>query len=98
MSDYRKMPLGPLAPNRIGKIVECPYCHERGLKVEDFKDPISGSKEKETVYIHYEHAVLNRKIENGRPVEEYEIITNACSAKIKPNLPRTPSPEETPLE
>jgi hypothetical protein len=39
MTDYRKMPLGPVAPDRIGEIVECPYCHEHGLKVGDFKDP-----------------------------------------------------------
>lgn len=85
MPDYRKMPLGPVAPGRIGEYVECPYCHEHALKVEDFKDPISGSLEKETVYIHSENTVLHRKVENGRTVEEYEIITNSCSAKAKPN-------------
>jgi|SRR5271165_1971756 len=97
MTDYRKMPLGRVAPGRVGEIVECPHCHERGLKVEDFKDATSGSTEKETVFIHSETAVMRRKMENGRTVEEYEIITNACRVETKPNsLP--PSPEETPLE
>ena len=47
-----------LAPDRTGEIVECPHCHEHALKVEDFKDPMSGSKEKETIYIHCEGMVL----------------------------------------
>lgn len=98
MTDFRKMPLGPLAPHRIGEIVECPHCHERGLKVEDYKDPTSGSKEKETNYIHSENAVLHRKVEKGKTVEEYEIVTSSCSIKTKPYSPETPSPEETPPE
>lgn len=93
MTDYRKMPLGPLAPKRIGEIVECPHCHERGLKVEDFKDPISGSKEKENIYIHFEGAVLTRIVKNGKDVEELETVTETCPVKVKPK-----SPEETPLE
>jgi hypothetical protein len=93
MIDYRDMPLGPLAPNRIGKIVECPYCHERGLEAEDFKDPMSGSKEKELIYIHFEGAVLVPREENGRIVETLETVTKACPVKIK-----SKSPEETPLE
>jgi hypothetical protein len=32
MTDYTKMPLGPLAPDRIGEIVEFPYCHEHALR------------------------------------------------------------------
>jgi hypothetical protein len=98
MTDYRNMPLGPVSPDRIGEIVECPYCHERGLKVDDFKDPISGSKEKETIYIHSENAVLHRRVENGRTIEEYEIRTNTCRVRTKPNPSQTPSPEETPPE
>jgi hypothetical protein len=93
MTDYRKMPLGPLAPNRIGEIVECPHCHERGLKVEDYADPTSGSKEKEAVYIHLEGSVLTRKVENGRTVQKLETVTQACPVKVKPM-----SPVETPLE
>ena len=93
MTDYRKMPLGPVAPDRIGEIVECPHCHERGLKVEDFKDSTSRSLEKETIYIHLESAVLTRNVENGRIVEKLETTMQACPVKVKPK-----SPEEIPHE
>jgi hypothetical protein len=93
MTDYRKMPLGPVAPDRIGEIVECPYCHEHGLKVGDFKDPTSGSKEKEFIYIHVESGVLIRTVENGRTVEKVETVTQACPVRVK-----SKSPEETPVE
>jgi hypothetical protein len=93
MTDYRKMALGPVAPNRIGEVVECPYCHERGLKVEDFKDPTSGSLEKVAIYIHLLRGVLTRTVENGRTVEKLETETLACPVKVKPK-----SPEETPLK
>ena len=81
LTDYTKMPLGPLAPDRIGEIVECPHCHEHTLKVEDFKDPMSGSKEKETIYIHCEGMVLQRKSEGDRLAEEYLTTTKACPVK-----------------
>jgi hypothetical protein len=84
MTDYTKMPLGPLAPDRIGEIVECPYCHEHALRVEDFKDPTSGSNKMETIYIHYEGMVLQRKLEGDGPVEEYLTTTKACPAKDNP--------------
>ena len=84
MTDYTRMPLGPLAPDRMGEIVECPYCHRNGLKVQDFKDPASGSKEKETIYIHAEGAAPVWVVENGRTVETTELVTQACPAKIKP--------------
>ena len=84
MTDYTKMPLGPLAPDRIGEIVECPYCHEHALRVEDFKDPMSGSKEMETIYIHCEGMVLQRKLEGDELVEEYLTTTKACPAKDNP--------------
>jgi len=89
-TDYRNMPLGPLAPDRIGEIVECPHCRQRGLKVEDFKDPTSGSTEKETIYIHVEGGVMIQEMENGRIVERFETVSQACPVKIKPK-----SPEET---
>ena len=101
MADYRKMPLGPLAnvlPNRIGEIVECPYCPEHALKVPDYKDSLSGSKEKEDIYIHFEDSVIIRTEKNGRIVEEVQTIVNSCNAKTKPNSPQTPSPEENPRE
>ena len=85
MTDYRKMPLGPMAPDRIGEIVECPHCHERGLKVEDFKDPDSGSFEKETVYVHVESGLRRQMIEHGRTVYEFETIVLACPIKMKPH-------------
>jgi hypothetical protein len=93
MTDYRTMPLGPVAPNRIGEIAKCPHCGEHGLKVEDFKDPASGSKEKETIYIHFEDTLPRPKTEDGRTGEEFEIVTLACPIRLKPK-----SPEETPLE
>jgi hypothetical protein len=93
MTDYRNMPLGAVAANRIGEVVECPHCHERGLKVEDFKDPTSGSKEKEAVYIHFEGTVMTREVKNGRIVEELETVTKACPVKVK-----SKPPEENPLE
>jgi len=88
MTDYRKLPLGPLAPGRIGEIVECPHCHERGLKVEDFKDAASGSKEKEIIYVHLEGGVPIQREENGRTIEEIEIMTLACSRKTKQTPPK----------
>ena len=93
MTDYRKMPLGPVAPGRTGEIVGCPYCHENGLKVEDYVDPTSGSKEKEAIYVHFEDGLLIRDVENGRAVERFETASKSCPIKVKPN-----SPEETPLE
>jgi hypothetical protein len=78
------MPLGPLAPDRIGEIVECPHCHEHALRVEDFKDPMSGSKETETIYIHCEGMVLQRKLEGDGLVEEYLTTTKACPVKDNP--------------
>jgi hypothetical protein len=98
MTDYRNVPLGPYAPDRIGEIVECPHCHEHGLKVDDFKDAASGSIEKETIYIHFEDARLRLvEGESGKTVEEYETITNACRVKTKPTVSQTLL-EETPPE
>lgn len=84
MTDYTKMPLGPLAPDRIGEIVECPYCHEHALRVEDFKDPMSGSKEMETIYIHCEGMGLQRNSQGDGLVEEHLTTTKACPAKDDP--------------
>jgi hypothetical protein len=98
MTDYRKMPLGPLGPGRIGEIVECPHCHDHALKVEDYKDSRSGSKEKELIYIHFEAVVLRQKVENGKIVVVHESMMNACGNKIKPTSLQTPSLEGTPRE
>ena len=92
MTDFREMPLGPV-PNRTGEVVECPYCHERGLKVEDYVYPSTGSKEKEFIYVHFEGGLTIRDMENGRIVDRYEAITKSCPIKSKPK-----SPEETPIE
>jgi hypothetical protein len=91
MTDYTSMPLGPLAPNRQGEITECPHCRRRGLKLEDYKDPMSGSTEKEFIYIHREGSRLIRREENGRLVEIVQTLADACPIKIKPK-----SLEETP--
>jgi hypothetical protein len=77
------MPLGPLAPGRIGEIVECPYCGEHALQQEDYKNPTSGSTEKETLYLHFDGSVLIKSVKNGRDIEEVETIFIACPAKIK---------------
>jgi hypothetical protein len=91
MNDYTNLPLGPLAPNRQGEIADCPHCGRRGLKLEDFKDPKSGSLEKESIYIHQEGARLIRREENGRPVEIVLTTADACPTKIKPKaLEETP--------
>jgi hypothetical protein len=91
MIDYTNMPLGPLAPNRHGKIADCPHCGRRGLELEDFKDPMSGSTEKELIYIHREGSQLIRREENGRLVELVQTLADACPIKFKPK-----SVEETP--
>jgi hypothetical protein len=90
MTDYRKMPLGPVA-NRTGEVVECPHCQQHGLKVEDYVDPASGSKEKYFIYVHVEGGVQIRDLENGRIVDRYEFGGIACPIKVK-----SKSPEETP--
>ncbi len=74
MTDYTKMPLGPLAPGRIGEVVKCPYCGERGLELEDFKNPAI-SKEKETIYLHF------------ITIEKAETVMIACPHRIKRNSP-----------
>jgi len=98
MTDYRKLPLGPLGIGRIGDIVECPICKEHALEVEDYKNPTSGSREKETVYVHFDVPLPIRLIEeNKKSVGEYETGVNACRIGTKP-LPRPMHPGETPHE
>jgi hypothetical protein len=92
MTDYTNLPLGPLAPNRIGKIAECPHCKRRGLELEDYKDPTSGSTEKELIYIHREGARLIRREEHGKIVEIIQTLADACPIRLKPKTPEENPP------
>ena len=89
MTDYRKMPLGPLGPGRIGEIVECPVCHKRGLQVEDYVNPSSGSREKETICLHFLEPVTHQKTENERTITSNEIVEHKCRIP-KPKLREDP--------
>jgi len=84
MTDYRKLPLGPLGIGRIGDIVECPICKEHALEVEDYKNPTSGSREKETVYVHFDVPLPIRLIEENKKIVGIGQITSQLLA-IKSN-------------
>ena len=89
MNDYRKMPLGRLGNGRIGEIVECPYCDDHALEVEDYKYPMSGSTEKMAFYIHYEAAPITfRTTKNGRTVEISVTPKNYCGVREELAFPQ----------
>jgi len=91
MTDYRKLPLGPRGEGRIGDIVDCPICHEHAVEVEDYTNPVSGSREKEIVYIHFDVPFPMG------PTKEHEVGVNACRIRPK-QLSRPATPEGVPRE
>lgn len=78
MTDYRKMPLGPLGPGHTSEIIDCPVCRERGLQVEDYINANSGSREKETFCLHFLEPVSHQQIKNERTVVWTEIVEHKC--------------------
>jgi len=83
MLDYREMPLGPLAPDRIGDVITCPNCGERGLHIDDYVNPMSRGTEKEPICLHFIEPVPHIKIENNRTFVSIEFVEHKCAI---PNL------------
>src|ERR1700691_1937966 len=88
MTDYTKFPLGPLAADRIGKIIECPICGNRGLEIEDYVNPMSGSTEKETFCLHSDNPIPIEQIKNGRTVTVTHIVEVKCPIPKSNNEPK----------
>ena len=74
MTDYTKVEIGkPYKEGRIGKGMVCPICKERGLLLQEYIDPCSGS-EKRRVCLHSDNVVRRDVVENGKAVILTDVI------------------------
>jgi hypothetical protein len=78
MTDYRKMPLGPLESGLIGEVIACPNCGEKGREIEDYLNSSSNNPEKGTFCLHFIEPVPHNEIRNDRIVTSIEFVEHKC--------------------